>query len=97
MCNSFSGSQTCRCFFLLTTKILITCCRLLGCRKLRREVVEKELTAFDGRQAQGQFRPIDKVEVEAKIKEFVRHSIRRLHASRAAGAQEGLAVAGCAY
>jgi hypothetical protein len=63
-------------------------------RKLRREVVEKELTAFAGRQAQGQLRPIDKVEVEAKIKDFVRHSIRRLHAARAAGAPEGLAGAG---
>eukprot|EP00878_Enallax_costatus_P017975 GHUV01018901.1.p1 GENE.GHUV01018901.1~~GHUV01018901.1.p1 ORF type:complete len:1118 (+),score=463.86 GHUV01018901.1:2890-6243(+) len=63
-------------------------------RKLRREVVDKEVTAFAARQAQGQFRPIGKAEVEAKIKDFVRLSIRRLHAARAAGAPDGLATPG---
>jgi hypothetical protein len=49
---------------------------------LRREVFEKEVTAFSERQAGGTFRPIERSKLEQNIKEFVRLSIRRMHAAR---------------
>jgi hypothetical protein len=55
------------------------------CRKLKREVVEKEAAAFAERQAAQSFKPIERLKLEGNIKEFVRLSIRRLRAGRATG------------
>ncbi|GBF93173.1 histone-lysine N-methyltransferase [Raphidocelis subcapitata] len=49
-------------------------------RKLKREVVEKEGQAHAERSRGGQPAPIERVKLEANIKEFVRLSIRRLRA-----------------
>lgn len=51
-------------------------------RKLRREVVDKEAAAYAERSAGRVAKPIERARLEAGIKEFVRLSIRRLHASR---------------
>lgn len=61
-------------------RVLLRCCR-----KLRREIVDKEITAFAERQASGTFKPIERAKLEVNIKEFVRLSIRRLHAARTGG------------
>eukprot|EP00887_Chlorella_sp_A99_P003835 scaffold11.g3835.t1 len=53
--------------------------------RLRREVVAKEREAYAERQASGAFKPIERHKLEAKIKEFVRDSIRRIHERRQAG------------
>ena len=44
--------------------------------------MEKEAAASAERHAAGSFKPIERSKLEANIKEFVRLSIRRLHASR---------------
>lgn len=61
---------------------MLCCCN----RKLRRQIVEKESAACAERHAAGSFKPIERSKLEANIKEFVRLSIRRLHASRPAAA-----------
>jgi hypothetical protein len=50
--------------------------------KIRREIVRKEQEAYAGRQAAGVFKPIERGKLEAKIREFVRDSIRRYHERR---------------
>lgn len=54
----------------------------MTCRKLRRQVVDKEEAACAERRAVGSFKPIERVKLEANIKEFVRLSIRRLHGAK---------------
>ena len=49
------------------------------CRKIRREVVEKERRAFSERGQQAVKKPIERRKLEANLKEFVRQSIRRFH------------------
>jgi hypothetical protein len=56
--------------------------------------VEKEAAACADRQAAGSSKPIERSKLEANIKEFVRLSIRRLHAARPGGAAGGLGAAG---
>lgn len=56
-----------------------------GCRKIRREVVEKERSAHATLRKQGVHKVIDRTKVEHNLKEFVRHSIRRLHTQHAGG------------
>ncbi len=56
---------------------------LVACRKLRGEVVDKEREAFEERQQQSQYKPIERRKLEGNIKDFVRMSIRRMHATRA--------------
>lgn len=52
--------------------------------KIRREIVAKEQAAYEGRQAAGVFKPIERIKLEVKIREFVRDSIRRYHERRGA-------------
>lgn len=54
----------------------------MSCRKLRRQIVEKESAACAERQAAGSHKPIERSKLEANIKEFVRVSVRRMHAAR---------------
>lgn len=61
--------------------LLYLLCFLL-CRKLRRQIVDKEAAACAERQAAGSHKPIERSKLEANIKEFVRLSIRRLHTAR---------------
>lgn len=76
--------------------LLLTLLLLFSCRKLRREVFEKELSAFSERTAGGAFKPIERRKLEQNIKEFVRLSIRRMHAARSdpGGMQPGLGPGG---
>lgn len=71
--------------------MVVSCCRFrpVCCRKLRRQIVDKEAAACAERQAAGSFKPIERSKLEANIKEFVRLSIRRLHAARPGGAPSG--------
>jgi hypothetical protein len=59
-------------------------------------VFEKELSAFSERQAAGAFKPIERSKLEQNIKEFVRLSIRRMHAARSnpASMQAGMGPGG---
>lgn len=50
--------------------------------KIRREIVAKEHQAYAERQAAGLSKPIERGKLEAKIREFVRDSIRRYHERR---------------
>ena len=47
------------------------------CRKITREIIEKEQESFEGRRSQGLFKLIEKRKVEFNLKEFVRQSIKR--------------------
>lgn len=65
-----------------------------SCRKLRRQIVEKEVAACADRQAAGSSKPIERIKLEANIKEFVRLSIRRLHTARPGGSADGTGMNG---
>ncbi len=46
-------------------------------RKLRGEVINRELDAYKERRAAGLFKPIEKRKIESRVKDYVRDSIRR--------------------
>ncbi|KAF5842746.1 hypothetical protein DUNSADRAFT_5117 [Dunaliella salina] len=52
-------------------------------RKIKREVIQKEKEAFEGRRVQGLFKLIERKKVQHNLYEFVRHSCKRWHAHKA--------------
>lgn len=54
-----------------------------ACRKIKREVIEKEKEAFEGRRVQSLFKLIERKKVQHNLYEFVRHSCKRWHMQRA--------------
>ncbi|KAL4422425.1 hypothetical protein ABPG75_008622 [Micractinium tetrahymenae] len=50
--------------------------------KVRREIIAKEQHAYEERRSAGLFKPIERTKLEAKIRDFVRDSIRRYHERR---------------
>ena len=47
------------------------------CRKIKREVIEKEKEAFEGRRQQALFKLIERKKVHHNLYEFVRSSCKR--------------------
>jgi hypothetical protein len=54
-------------------------------RAIRREIVAKEVNAFEERNRTNQQKPIERQKLENRIKDYVRERVRKYHASRAGG------------
>ena len=54
-------------------------------RAIRREIVAKEVNAFEERQRTNQSKPIERQKLENRIKDYVRDRVRKYHAGRAGG------------
>lgn len=52
-------------------------------RAIRREIVAKEVNAFEERQKINQSKPIERQKLENRIKDYVRDRVRKYHAGRA--------------
>jgi len=58
-------------------------------RKIKREVIEKEKEAFEGRRVQSLFKLIERKKVQHNLYEFVRHSCKRFREARSMKTAEG--------
>jgi hypothetical protein len=54
-------------------------------RAIRREIVAKEVSAFEERQRTNQSKPIERQKLENRIKDYVRDRVRKYHAGRTGG------------
>ena len=46
---------------------------------IRKEIIAKEVSAYDARQKASQFKPIERKKLESRIKDYVRERVRKYH------------------